>query len=158
MLKKIFVLPLLTVITISLLILITRNTSYDQNLHKHHAGHRAIIAIGILSGSKNFCLREAQRKLFVAQARAYNSLDIHVLFLIDHPTPELERERKIHNDILYLNVSEHGWNNRFGKKLHTWYKYAVTVFPNATLIGRMDDDVFVCMPQIFDRLNQVKGW
>ena len=91
--EKIFVVPLLTVIAISLLILITRDTSYDQNLHTHYAGRRAIIAIGILSGSINFCLREVQRKLFVAQARAYNFLDIHVLFLLDHPTPELERER-----------------------------------------------------------------
>ena len=118
---------------------------------------RATIAVGILSSSNNFCLREAQRKLFVTQARAYNSLDIKVLFLLDHPTPELDKEHRIYNDILYLNVTEHGWNNRFGKKLHTWYRYAVTAFPNATLIGRMDDDAFVCMPQMFEWLNQVKG-
>ena len=30
-------------------------------------------------------------------------------------------------------------------------------YPEALLIGRMDDDVFVCTPQIFDRLKEVKN-
>ena len=115
---KVSVLPVLVFFIICLLILISKDTNTD-NKHVVYVRKRVTIAVGILSSSNNFCLREAQRKLFVTQERAYNSLDIKVLFLLDHPTPELDKERRIYNDILYLNVTEHGWNNRFGKKLHT---------------------------------------
>ena len=86
-------------------------------------------------------------------ANAYRRLDIKVFFLLDHPTPELDMEQNIHHDIVYLYTTEHGWNNNFAKKLYNWYRFAV----DALLIGRMDDDVFVCKPQIFDRLNEVKN-
>ena len=130
----------------------------NENPRKHvRVQRKATIVIGIISESSHFCLREAQRKLFVPQARAYNSLNIKVFFLIDHPTPELEKEQRVNNDIFFLNSTVHGWNKSFGKKLHTWFKFAVASFPDAILFSRMDDDAFVCTPQVFDRLNQIKS-
>ena len=103
------------------------------------------------------CLRDTQRALFVKAAKAYSHLDINVFFLLDQPNPELHKEQRLHNDMVYLHTTEHGWNVNFGKKLYNWYKFAVAHFPDAMLIGRMDDDVFVCTPQIFDTLNEVKN-
>ena len=103
------------------------------------------------------CLRDTQRAIFVKAVNAYRRLDIKVVFLLDHPTPELDMEQNIHHDIVYLNTTEHGWNNNFAKKLYNWYRFAVEQYPDALLIGRIDDDVFVCTPQIFDRLNEVKN-
>ena len=113
------------------------------------------VVIGILSDSNYTCLRDTQRALFVKAANTYRRLDIKVFFLLDIPSPTLDKEQNIYNDIIYLNTTEHGWDNNFAKKSYNWYKFAVEQYPEALLIGRMDDDVFVCTPQIFDRLNEV---
>lgn len=114
------------------------------------------VIIGILSNSDYACLRDTHRKIFIPKAKEYKLLNIKVFFLLDNPTPELQKEQEINKDIVYLNTTIHGWDRGFAKKLHTWYRFAVEHFPDALVIGRMDDDVFVCTPQIFDRLNEVK--
>ena len=115
------------------------------------------IVIGILSAEQNVCLREAQRKLFIPQARLYTKMDIKVFFVLDERTPSLDEEHRVNGDIFFLNTSVRGWGTGFAKKIHTWFKFVTTHFPDAKLVGRMDDDVFVCTPQIFDRLNEVKN-
>ena len=114
------------------------------------------IVIGILSRSKNLCLRAAQREMFIPKASAYKPLTIKVFFLIDQITPELEEEHRIYQDLVFLNTTVNGHGQNYAKKFHIWLNYAVSNFPDAVLIGRMDDDVFACVPQIFDRLNDVK--
>ena len=122
-----------------------RNTSRQNS-----RAQVARVVIGILSHSNYTCLRDTQRALFVKAAKAYSHLDINVFFLLDQPNPELHKEQRLHNDMVYLHTTEHDWNVNFAKKLYNWYKFAVAHFPDAMLIGRMDDDVFVCTPQIFD--------
>ena len=117
---------------------------------------RKTVVIGILSQSKNLCLRDAQRKMFITKASAYKPLIIKAFFLIDQITLELEEEHRINQDLVFLNTSVHGHGKSFARKFHSWLNYAVSNFPDAVLIGRMDDDVFACVPQIFDRLNDVK--
>ena len=68
------------------------------------------LVIGILSAEENVCLREAQRKLFIPQARLYQRLDIKVFFVLDDRTPSLDEEQRINGDIFFLNTSVHGWN------------------------------------------------
>ena len=114
-----------------------------------------VIVIGILSAEQNVCFRNAQRQMFVTEAKAYTSLDIKVFFLLDNATPILEEERLIHNDIFYFNSTVHGWNKEFAKKLFSWYSFVARNFPDAILVGRMDDDVFSCVPQMFDRLYEI---
>ena len=115
-----------------------------------------LIVIGILTAEQNVCLRNAQRQLFVTQAMSYTALDIKIFFLLDHPTPLLEQERLVNNDIFYFNSTVHGWNKEFAKKLHSWYRFVAATYPDAMLVGRMDDDVFCCVPQMFDRLVEVQ--
>ena len=116
---------------------------------------RKVMVIGILSADENVCRREAQRRMFISKAKAYQPLDIKVFFLLDGSTDELEEENKVNRDIVFLNSTFHG-HGGFAGKLHKWLRYALQNFPNAVLIGRMDDDVFTCVPQIFDRLNKLK--
>ena len=117
---------------------------------------KGTFVIGILSSADNVCLRESQRKLFLPRAKAYKRLDIKVFFLLDERSPALNLEQKINRDIVFLNTSLHGWGRGFARKLHIWLNYVIANFPDAVLIGRMDDDVFACTPQIFDRIYYVK--
>ena len=80
-----------------------------------------------------------------------------MFFVLDIETPELLAEQEVHSDIVFLNSTVHGYNRWFGVKLYLWLKYVMKNFPNVSMLGRMDDDAFVCAPQIFDRLNNVKN-
>ena len=114
------------------------------------------VVFGILSGASNLCLREAQRKTFIPKAKAYKLLNIKVFFLLDEKTTALEAEQKINQDIVFLNATHHGWEVNNAMKLHKWLQYVLLNIKNVILIGRMDDDAFVCAPQMFERLNEVK--
>ena len=124
----------------------SRSSSFKQ---------RPLLVIGIFSKQENVCLRNAQRTMFISQARKYSHIDIHTIFLLDESNEELEKERKLNSDIMYLNSTIQGWNKAFAWKLYTWYKLVVDNFPDADLVGRMDDDVFCCTPQIFDRFKEI---
>ena len=118
---------------------------------------RETFVIGILSGAGKLCLREAQRKLFITAAKSYKRLDIKVYFLLDeNSTPALDLEQKVNGYIVFLNTSIHGKGRGFARKLHIWLNYIIANFPDAVLVGRMDDDAFTCTPQIFDRLYDVR--
>lgn len=56
---------------------------------------------------------------------------------------------------MYLNVPEHGYAKNFGRKLYALLKYIHQTYPEAELGIRIDDDVFLCVPQIFKRLEEV---
>ena len=114
------------------------------------------LIIGILSHSDHTCVRDAYRKTLVPQAKSHKKMDIWIYFVLDEETPELLAEQSVHGDIVFLNTTIHGWNRYFGVKLHMWIKYVVDNFPDVDLIGRIDDDVFACAPQIFDRLYNVR--
>ena len=47
---------------------------------------RKVMVIGILSADENVCRREAQRRMFISKAKAYQPLDIKVFFLLDSIT------------------------------------------------------------------------
>ena len=115
------------------------------------------LIIGILSRTGNACRRKAFRETFIAKAKTYKALDVRVFFVLDKVTPKLLLEQKVYGDLVFLNVSMNGWNIYFGLKYYMWIKHAVENFPNATMIGRIDDDVFACTPQIFDRLYNVQN-
>ena len=115
------------------------------------------LLLGILSHSDNLCLRNAQRRTLIPRAKAYNAMDVRMYFVLDEETPKLSAEQKQHQDIVFLNSTVHGYNRWFGVKLYIWLKYVMINFPNVSMLGRMDDDAFVCTPQIFDRLNNVKN-
>ena len=133
----------------------TNNNSLPTT-QENYEDRRGTFVIGILSNSDNLCLREAQRKLFIPRAKSHKRFDIKIFFLLDERTPALDTEQQLNGDIVFLNTSVHGWGKGFARKIHVWLNYVIANFPNAVLVGRMDDDVFTCTPQIFDRLHNVK--
>ncbi|CAC5362047.1 unnamed protein product [Mytilus coruscus] len=78
-------------------------------------------------------------------------------FLLDNPSSESIQENNLHNDIVYLNVSYNGRAVKFGEKMYMWWSYIHKVYPYALMGARIDDDAFVCVPQIFQRLNSLKS-
>ena len=119
-------------------------------------GSKPLIVLGILTRAENICNRNALRNTLVKRAKLYQELDIKVFFVMDHPTSELIEEQNVNRDIVFLKTNIHGWNKHFALKIYWWIMYVLTRYPDVHVIGRMDDDVFVCTPQIFDRLNYVK--
>lgn len=76
-------------------------------------------------------------------------------FFLDKMSKETNGEYITQRDIVYLNVSEHGWSIKFGKKMFVLLKYIHQNYPEADLGIRVDDDVFLCVPQIFQRLKEI---
>ena len=119
--------------------------------------NKQTVVLGILSAAENVCLREAQRKTFIPKAKAYKLLNIQIFFILDEQTPKLKAEQDKNKDIVFLNTTIHGYMKNFALKFHMWLRYVIYNIPNVFLVGRMDDDAFVCAPQIFERLNEVKN-
>ena len=72
-------------------------------------------------------------------------------FLLDYPTSSLLAESDLHQDILFLNATFTGIRKPpsliakgIGEKMFIWLKYAHKHFPDAKIIGKADDDVYVC--------------
>jgi hypothetical protein len=100
----------------------------------------AKVAIGILSRTGNVELRQAIRDTWLRNAPIF----IDFVFLVDASTENIVREQTAYNDIYVLNSSFSGRAKGFGEKLYKWIAYALTAYPDAQLIGKMDDDVFMC--------------
>lgn len=116
------------------------------------------IVFGILSIEKNRELRDASRNTWISTAQhADIPFKLTYKFLMDLPTKTTIEENIIHNDIVYLNVTHHGYATKYGEKIYTWMKYIVKNYPDAFLGARVDDDVFLCVPQIFDQLDLIKS-
>ena len=110
------------------------------------------LVLGILTIESNFELRQAQRNTWLKN----NNKLIHK-FLLDKPTDKLIKENSQFHDIFFLNSSFTGNAHGFGEKLDIWFKYAHKNYPNIELIGKADDDVFLCNPQMFNRLEQISA-
>ena len=119
---------------------------------------KPLVVFGILTTENNTAMRDAQRTTWISAAlNADIPFMLTYKFLLDEPSPKTIAENKINNDIVYLNVSHHGYAKRFGQKIYIWLKYIVENYPDAQLGARIDDDVFLCVPQIVERLNLIKS-
>ena len=76
-------------------------------------------------------------------------------FLLDNESPQLLEEQKLHDDIIFLNATFRGAARGFGEKMLFWLRYAYQHFPNALLIAKLDDDVFVCEEKMLKKLINV---
>ena len=115
-----------------------------------------LLVIGVLSRTGNTCFRDALRMTLIRKAKAYNAMEVKVFFLLDKQTPELIAEQNVHGDIVFMNTIVKGWKLWLGVIFYYWLKYVMDRFPDVSMLGRMDDDVFLCTPQIFERLQKVK--
>ncbi|XP_063405746.1 uncharacterized protein LOC134689707 [Mytilus trossulus] len=129
------------------------NTQISQERRPH-------IVLGILSGEKKILFRDTQRNTWIkSMLRLHKVLPFKITykFLLDEPSSESIKENDLHKDIVYLNVSHHGRAVKFGEKMYVWWKYIHKVYPDALMGARIDDDAFVCVPQMFHRLNTLKA-
>ncbi|CAG2205236.1 unnamed protein product [Mytilus edulis] len=116
--------------------------------------------MGILSANGKQRFRDTQRKTWIkAMLRMQHILPFKITykFLLDEPSSESIAENALNHDIVYLNVTNHGRAVKFGEKMYIWWKYVHTVYPDALLGGRIDDDAFLCVPQVFYRLDSIKS-
>ncbi|KAK3581372.1 hypothetical protein CHS0354_016218 [Potamilus streckersoni] len=120
--------------------------------------------IGIMSANGNRELRDAQRQTWISSLRQDLPLDVEYKFVLDRPTQETQAELDRERDIVYLNLSYSGYAVKFGEKLYSWFKYVAEHNHEATIVAKMDDDVFLCTKQMITRLNELKhtrlyyGW
>ncbi|CAG2256973.1 unnamed protein product [Mytilus edulis] len=129
------------------------NTQTSQESRPH-------IVLGILSGGKNIRFRDTQRGTWIkTMLRLHKILPFKITytFLLDEPSSESIKENNVHKDIVYLNVSHHGRAVKFGEKIYVWWKYIHKVYPDALMGAKIDDDAFICVPEMFHRLDTLKS-
>ncbi|XP_063442127.1 uncharacterized protein LOC134722435 [Mytilus trossulus] len=120
--------------------------------------HKPLFVIGILTCDENADRRAAQRKTWISTMIQYaDQLPFRIVykFVFDYPSNASILENYMYNDIVYLNVTHHGWAVSFGEKLYKWLQYIHSHYPDASIAAKMDDDVFLCIPQITTRLHEL---
>ncbi|XP_060066987.1 uncharacterized protein LOC132547235 [Ylistrum balloti] len=118
------------------------------------------IVLGMLTPHMNTKYRDGQRSTWISTIQQLDSelpFRITYKFLIDRPTNDTILENKKYNDIVFLNATSEGRGVKFGEKMFLWFKYIYENFPDAVLGAKVDDDTFLCVPQIFTRLDALKS-
>ncbi|XP_060071688.1 uncharacterized protein LOC132551553 [Ylistrum balloti] len=121
---------------------------------------RPLFVLGIFSADLHIEYRNALRSTWLSTVNLLQDtlpFRIKYKFLLDNQTEDAMLENSKYNDILFLNVTVKGRAVRFGEKLYVWYKYVHEKYPSVTLIAKLDDDTFLCVPQIFKRLDELKS-
>ncbi|XP_072023850.1 uncharacterized protein [Amphiura filiformis] len=122
--------------------------------------NRPLLVLGILSADLNSDFRNASRSTWLSTVSILqDTLPFRIIykFLLDQPTNDTIVENDKYNDILFLNDTHQGRAVKFGYKLYVWYKYIYETYPEALLVAKLDDDVFLCVPQLLKRLNELKS-
>ena len=116
---------------------------------------KPLLVLGILSGDGHLLRREIQRETVLQHIRQFSQdipYDVKYKFIMDKETEQTALENKLHSDIIYVNASTHGWGQHFGYKVQFWFKYVFEKYPNVSVAVRMDDDAFMCVPQMLTRI------
>ncbi|XP_060064400.1 uncharacterized protein LOC132544768 [Ylistrum balloti] len=136
------------------------NTHYNEVYDSHVSIKRPRFVLGMLTSHANTAYRDGQRSTWLSTVNMLQNqlpFTITYKFLIDRPTNETIIEQKVYNDIVFLNVTSQGRAVRFGEKLYVWFKYIYENYPDVLLGAKVDDDVFLCVPQVFTRIDQLKS-
>ena len=122
-------------------------------LTKNQPNYKFKVVVGILSASSNFLFRNATRNTWLKFDRENQNNPQNTYFsykfLIDNPDKLTLLENDKFRDILFLNSTYSGKAIRLGEKLVIWYNYAVRNYPDYHLIGKADDDVFICTQKMY---------
>ena len=105
------------------------------------------LALGVLSHTKNTELRHAIRETWMTEVPPSTK----VVFLLNREEQGVVAEQAEHGDIVVLNSSYSGRGVGFREKIYTWLKIGLQMFPRAKLIGKVDDDIFLCPQQMAKR-------
>lgn len=121
---------------------------------------RPLVVMGIYSDNEYRERRDTLRNTWIGTMK---KMDRHLpfkiiyKFFLDKNTTLTDEENEIYKDIMYLHVPEQGYAKKFGRKMFVLLNYIYQVHPEAYLGIRIDDDVFLCVPQIFQRLDELKS-
>ena len=121
---------------------------------------KPVFILGILSSDKHELRRKLQRETVLSHLNQVRvDIPYHVIykFIMDTETKSSALEQHHYNDIVYLNTTIQGWAKKFGYKVQLWFKYVEEHFPDFSIAARMDDDVFLCVPQIFKRIFELQS-
>ena len=128
----------------------------------------AIFVLAVLTTPPNRGSRDAMRAMFqsfkpdvqigrsgekCAPTRVYFAVDnVAALDLVR--TEALYREDRafVNLESIYTGVANH-----FGEKLLKWYHRAVSLHPTVRFVGKLDDDVVACLPEVYSALNRIQG-
>ena len=110
-----------------------------------------LLMLGIQSveSEHNFALRQAARDTFLSENK------IGYRFIFDKETPGLLEEQRLFGDLAFINSAYAGYAKAFGEKELQWLKYCKKHFPNYTLYGKADDDVFICAKEFSAHLQRI---
>ncbi|CAC5404001.1 unnamed protein product [Mytilus coruscus] len=152
------VILLFTVLLLFQISLKVRKSVGKQVVYDRDTEYQPLFVIGILTSDYTADRRAAQRKTWISTMVQYaDKLPFRIAykFVFDRPSNASIHENYIYDDIVYLNVTHHGWAVKFGEKLFEWLKYVHTNYPDALIAAKMDDDVFLCIPQLTARLYEL---
>ena len=76
-------------------------------------------------------------------------------FLLDKASEALRMEQEIFGDLIFVNAHWTGKAKRFGEKLYHWFEIARKFYPDFPLIGKADDDIFVCPEHLMRELRSL---
>ena len=106
------------------------------------------IIVGVLSKDTNFNLRQNLRETWIKLIPD----NVAVYFLVDRPSDEIALENNTYGDMIVLYSNYKGNCNHFGEKMYKWLMIASDRFPQAKVVGKMDDDVYLCPKKVFSRI------
>jgi hypothetical protein len=117
--------------------------------------------LGILSHNSNKDLRDAMRTHLWRRAGAEYG-DIRHVFLLDQPpeepdlADEMLKEAEQEGDILFLPTLSLGPAVGFGRKVLMWLAMASRLYPAASFVGKLDDDVLLCLANFAHTARRLK--
>jgi len=111
------------------------------------------MVIGCLSTENEFILRENVRESW---ARSNVGKDILVWFVVGAPQSfDIIQEAREYNDILFVNVPEFysPGMSTLPVKVHGYFQIAHKYFPDTKYFMKTDDDVFVLLDKVLDKIE-----
>ncbi|XP_063413688.1 uncharacterized protein LOC134696052 isoform X3 [Mytilus trossulus] len=132
----------------------------DANFNHTEPGEKPYIVLGIFSANGRERFRKIQRETWIdtmMKIQHHMPFRITYKFLLDNFDEATIKENIMYKDILSLNVTSRGGSLNVARKMHLWMEHIQIYYPNALLGAKLDDETFMCVPQIFYRLDNLKS-
>ena len=135
-----------------------KNITHSKQTSSINLKQSATIVIGILTHESHYFQRDVLRKTYLTNLlEIHDSKTVDYKFLLDRESPNLIEENKVNKDIFFLNATWTGRGLSYGEKVLIWWSFVTENYPNVKLIGKMDDDVFICVESLITRLQELSA-
>ncbi|CAG2207074.1 unnamed protein product [Mytilus edulis] len=132
----------------------------EEKINHTEPGDKPYIVLGIFSANGRERFRKIQRETWIdAMMKMQHHIPFRITykFLLDNFDEGTIKENIIYKDILSLNVTSRDGSINVARKMHLWMEHIKIYYPNALLGAKLDDETFMCVPQIFYRLDNLKS-